>query len=88
GCDRPPTWTEAHHLKHWQRDHGNTNIADGILLCKYHHLLLHRDGWELTHTTTTYHLIPPKNIDPQQTPIPLESKSRAWKEFITTNPDG
>ena len=29
GCDRPPSWTEAHHTKHWARDHGATNIADG-----------------------------------------------------------
>lgn len=27
--DKPPGWTEAHHVKHWQRDNGKTNIADG-----------------------------------------------------------
>src|SRR5690554_4589167 len=28
-CDRPASWTEAHHVNHWHRDHGNTDIADG-----------------------------------------------------------
>jgi hypothetical protein len=28
-CDRPPSWTEAHHIQHWKRDHGETNLADG-----------------------------------------------------------
>ena len=24
GCDRPPSWTEAHHIDQWERDHGKT----------------------------------------------------------------
>lgn len=43
GCDRPPSWTEAHHTKHWTRDRGGTNIDDGILLCRHHHLLCHNN---------------------------------------------
>src|SRR3712207_9566763 len=38
GCDRPPSWCEAHHINQWQRDQGRTDIADGVLLCKHHHL--------------------------------------------------
>ena len=33
-CDRPPSWTEAHHINHWARDGGKTDIADGMLLCR------------------------------------------------------
>ncbi|HEY5319401.1 MAG TPA: Helicase associated domain protein [Galbitalea sp.] len=29
GCEKPPSWTEAHHIDYWARDHGQTNIADG-----------------------------------------------------------
>ena len=29
-CTRPPSWTEAYHIDHWRRDHGRTDLADGI----------------------------------------------------------
>jgi hypothetical protein len=31
-CDRPPSWTEAHHVEQWNRDGGKTTIRNGILL--------------------------------------------------------
>jgi hypothetical protein len=49
-CDRPASWSEAHHINQWARDQGKTNIADGILLCRYHHLLLHDNHWDITRT--------------------------------------
>ena len=84
GCDRPPSWTEAHHIHHWERDHGNTDIADGILLCKFHHLLLHNNHWEIIRTGATYQLIPPQKEDPNQTPILLHSKSAALTELLAS----
>ena len=33
-CDRPPSWTEAHHINPWAATNGKTNINDGILLCR------------------------------------------------------
>lgn len=58
-CDKPPSWCEAHHVQHWKRDHGRTDIADGILLCRYHHLLVHNNGWDITHDADGYWLTPP-----------------------------
>ncbi|PPL18791.1 HNH endonuclease signature motif containing protein [Microterricola pindariensis] len=75
GCDRPVSWTEAHHIKHWQRDNGRTDIDDGILLCRYHHLLFHNQGWEVIHDGAGHLLIPPRSVDPDQTPRRLTSKS-------------
>ena len=46
-CDRPPAWTEAHHINQWARDGGRTDVCDGVLLCRYHHLLLHKNHWEI-----------------------------------------
>jgi hypothetical protein len=76
-CDRPASWSEVHHIKHWQRDHGRTDIADGILLCTAHHLLAHDQGWEFVREGGRYFLVPPASIDPEQKPIQLLSKSRA-----------
>ena len=86
GCDRPACWTEAHHIEQWARDGGKTDIADGILLCKHHHLLLHNNHWEIIRNTGGYWLVPPPDIDPDQTPILLRSKSAALTELLATAP--
>jgi hypothetical protein len=82
GCDRPPSWTEAHHIVFWKRDRGKTNLADGILLCRHHHLLFHNNGWEIIRDDNArYWLIPPTEQDPDQTPIELVSKSPAIRDL-------
>jgi hypothetical protein len=43
GCDRPPEWTDAHHLRHWA-DGGKTAIGNLVLLCRRHHRLMHERG--------------------------------------------
>jgi Domain of unknown function (DUF222)/HNH endonuclease len=45
-CDRPPTWSEAHHLVHWL-DGGPTDLANLALLCRAHHRAVHEGGWRL-----------------------------------------
>jgi hypothetical protein len=77
GCDRPPSWTEAHHVEHWQRDNGKTDLADGILLCRRHHLLLHNNAWKITRDGAQYWLTPPADVDPTQTRIAMPAKAGA-----------
>ncbi|MGB3909892.1 MAG: hypothetical protein WBL06_05425, partial [Pseudolysinimonas sp.] len=36
----------AHHANHWAHG-GRTDIADGILLCRHHHMLLHNNHWKI-----------------------------------------
>lgn len=43
-CDRPPAWTDAHHIRWWSKD-GSTSVDNGILLCRRHHRMLHEGGW-------------------------------------------
>ncbi|MBM7832289.1 hypothetical protein JOE59_002994 [Agromyces cerinus] len=74
-CTRPPSWTEAHHIDHWQRDGGRTDLADGILLCRRDHLRYHNQGWEVRRTGTNYWLIPPAAVDPDQTPRLMRPKT-------------
>ena len=78
-CDRPPSWTEAHHIEHWHRDNGKTDVADGILLCRRHHMLLHNKGWSITRDGAQYLLTLPTDVDPLQRRIPMPSKSRAFE---------
>ena len=75
GCDRPPSWCEAHHITHWARDGGRTDTADGILLCRHHHLLAHNNGWEITRDAADYSLIPPSSVDPTQAALPMPKPS-------------
>ena len=82
GCDRPVSWTEAHHIKHWVRDRGPTNVDDGILLCRHHHQLMHHNGWEILGVGGEFDLIPPPSIDPEQVPIRLHSKSAALRDLM------
>ena len=46
GCDRPASWTAAHHIKHWAHG-GLTDLDNLVLLCHRHHWLVHEGGWEL-----------------------------------------
>ncbi|TFD27577.1 DUF222 domain-containing protein [Cryobacterium cryoconiti] len=76
-CDRSPAWTEAHHINEWLAENGYTDLADGILLCHPHHLLLHNQHWSIIRTGNDYWLKPPVDVDPEQTLIALPSKRAA-----------
>lgn len=47
GCNRPESWCDAHHIKHWVRDNGPTELDNLALLCRRHHVLVHEGGWTL-----------------------------------------
>jgi hypothetical protein len=51
GCDIPAEWTEAHHLTPWQAG-GRTDLANGILLCPFHHHLIHDPTYHHTRLDT------------------------------------
>jgi Domain of unknown function (DUF222)/HNH endonuclease len=46
GCDRPPAWCEAHHLRHWLHG-GPTDVGNLVLLCRAHHRAVHEGGQRL-----------------------------------------
>ncbi|WP_343907577.1 HNH endonuclease signature motif containing protein, partial [Nocardioides aquiterrae] len=41
GCDIPAPWCEAHHAGHPWATGGHTDLADGVLLCSFHHHRAH-----------------------------------------------
>lgn len=70
-CDRPPSWCEAHHIDEWLRDRGRTDIADGVLLCRFHHLLVHNQGWRIVREGAHYSAVPPAGTG--RDPVPLRA---------------
>ena len=80
GCDRPPSWCEAHHIDEWRAHDGRTDLAEGVLLCRFHHLRVHDLGWRITRGSgedaARYQAVPPASHDPGRRPIPLPSKRR------------
>src|ERR1700674_5260322 len=46
GCDRPPAWTDGHHIIHWP-DGGPTELDNLVSLCRPHHRAVHEQGWRI-----------------------------------------
>ncbi|AYF97167.1 HNH endonuclease signature motif containing protein [Protaetiibacter intestinalis] len=61
-CDRPPSWCEAHHIDHWDEHHGRTDVDDGVLLCRFCHLLVHNRRWRVRRNGGEYHLEKPDGV--------------------------
>lgn len=69
GCDRPTSWCDAHHIRPWA-DGGPTKLDNLLLLCAFHHTLIH-EGWKLHgHPATTIHFQRPDgtHLDLTSTP--------------------
>jgi hypothetical protein len=72
-CDRPIAYCEVHHILQWLRDHGYTDVADGVLLCSFHHLWVHNNGWTIKREGGDYFFVPPPDIDSRQRRIPARA---------------
>jgi hypothetical protein len=60
GCDRPASWTAAHHIEFWKNG-GKTRVEDLLSLCHYHHRLVHEGGWQVVKTSgSEVRFIPPE----------------------------
>ncbi len=69
GCDRPPAWTDAHHVQHWATGTAPTAYHNAVLLCRHHHTHIHHGHWTIHfHPDGTPEYTPPPWIDPTQTP--------------------
>jgi hypothetical protein len=58
GCDRPASWTQAHHIELWKAG-GRTDLRKMIPLCYYHHRLVHEGGWQVIRSSDRVEFIPP-----------------------------
>ncbi|MEV1014569.1 DUF222 domain-containing protein [Micromonospora sp. NPDC049801] len=68
GCDRPPRWCEAHHIRHWANG-GETSLDNAVLLCGHHHRHIHHGDWHVRLGGDGHPVfVPPAWLDPEQVP--------------------
>jgi hypothetical protein len=68
GCDRPPGWTDGHHVKFWTDD-GRSAYENGCLLCRFHHTVVHKGEWKIVWAADGIpEFVPPQWIDAEQKP--------------------
>jgi hypothetical protein len=58
GCGRTPGRCHTHHVTPWTTG-GHTNLANLVLLCHYHHRVIHRPHWRATFDGTTLEITKP-----------------------------
>jgi hypothetical protein len=78
GCDRPASWTAAHHVVHWIHG-GTTDLDNLILLCHRHHWMVHEGKWQLVRSddgrmlaippTVRFGMAPASRPDPPPEPF-------------------
>jgi hypothetical protein len=88
-CERPASWCEVHHIHEFSRG-GKTDLNDGVLLCRHHHMLVHNNGWRIERRGNRYWMLPPPDLNgahthPSPAPILLGTKSAAVRRMLSDN---
>ncbi|KAA0020063.1 HNH endonuclease signature motif containing protein [Antrihabitans cavernicola] len=74
GCGRPPSWCEGHHVKHWAEG-GPTDLDNLVLLCRFHHRMIHHGGWDVFIGEDRHPwFIPPVKRDRFREPLPANNR--------------
>jgi Domain of unknown function (DUF222)/HNH endonuclease len=61
GCDRQVNWSTPHHIVAWSRG-GPTNLPNLVLLCFFHHRLVHEGGWQVVKAGREFRFVPPDRV--------------------------
>ena len=80
GCDRPPGWTQAHHIVQWP-DGGRTDLDNLVLLCLTHHHLIHHQHWRIEGNATNLKIHPPQ--DPRASPTAQIAAVWRWQRHAS-----
>jgi 5-methylcytosine-specific restriction protein A len=67
GCDRPAHRCQIHHIREWF-DGGGTDINNLVMVCIQHHAMVHQSDWVIRMNRGHPEFVPPRWIDPSQTP--------------------
>jgi hypothetical protein len=61
GCDRNVDWSHPHHIIAWAK-HGLTKLSNLVLLCYFHHRLVHEGGWQVLKVGPEFRFVPPDQV--------------------------
>jgi len=61
GCDRQVNWSSPHHIIAWARG-GPGNLPNLVLLCYFHHRLVHEGGWQVVKAGREFRFLPPDRV--------------------------
>ncbi|HEY2599887.1 MAG TPA: DUF222 domain-containing protein [Candidatus Dormibacteraeota bacterium] len=61
GCDRQVNWSTPHHIVAWARG-GHSKLPNLVLLCYFHHRLVHEGGWQVVHIGREFRFVPPDRV--------------------------
>ena len=61
GCDRQVNWSSPHHVISWARG-GPGKLPNLVLLCYYHHRLVHEGGWQVIKAGRQFKFLPPDRM--------------------------
>ena len=61
GCDRQVSWSTPHHIDFWARG-GPGNLPNLVLLCFFHHRLVHEGGWQVVRVGREFRFQPPDRV--------------------------
>ncbi|MDI2029503.1 DUF222 domain-containing protein [Saccharopolyspora sp. TS4A08] len=69
GCEHPPGTSQAHHIVEWFHG-GETTLSNMVMLCAFHHRVVHNDRWTITVDEGRTAFTPPHRVDPHREPRP------------------
>jgi hypothetical protein len=61
GCDRDVDWSSPHHIVAWSKG-GETRLENLVLLCYFHHRLVHEGGWQVIQEGREFRFLPPDRV--------------------------
>jgi uncharacterized protein DUF222/HNH endonuclease len=61
GCDRQVNWSTPHHIVAWANG-GPTHLNNLVLLCCFHHRLVHEGGWQVVKAGREFRFVPPERL--------------------------
>ena len=61
GCDRKVDWSHPHHIVAWARG-GPTHLSNLVLLCQFHHRLVHEGEWQVVQVGREFRFVPPDRV--------------------------